>query len=1306
MDVFVGRSAEQERFRAVLRQVTAERTPGPDEGFLVLVHGHGGLGKTHLLGRYREIASGESADDRGNRDRFVVAVVDWEQEQRLRRADFAGLGGPPIWKVLDRLYRAVADGASMSPRRRRLVAREFDPFRQRMTQLPELMERARQLGLDTVVGRQRWTAEELGALVDAAASVGVAGLVPGMGAVGAPKPSGVPGGPLGRLAATATTKASAYWRGRVDADAYTSLIAEVDGLVRAFTHGLRSLSRKGRPVVLILDTCELLQDTADWLLELIRQSGMRTAWAVGVRLAPQADTASESAMARFHTAPHHQRMVSVPLETFDEQAIADYLHSALGDRLPGVRINEVARVTRGIPLAVFLLATLLRRGRDPEEVLRSSLPEGSVSQLVRGLVQRYLTHIRSSPGLAADLPLVHGLALLAQEWIDPQLLAALWDIPATEVSGQLDRLARRHDFLRGATRQLHQDVRDAVLQHLLDPVERETVRPLNERAVAHLLSRLAEEGPLSLEGQLADESWQRHISGLLWHTYWLDPREGHRLLCHLFPAAAVLDAALAVDLTQIAYYFVPLYSTTDRHALNGLCYLAARPYLPHLREEASADSLGGAGGPNLSAVMAELEETSTAEPILGAGIPRRLFLDVLAAMHGDLFGVELDQRLTRLEHAAEQVTDDTTATRQAIATLARRLAGRITMLNLGLGSEDPGGVEVSLALRAARLAVALNPGSAFAHTNLGSTLAQLERWEEAEPAFREANRLDPATTTRNATWGHVLQALGRYDESVAVLRDAARDHPHMAFVHTELGMSLLAAGQPKEAVVELRKAVRIDPDDGRAHATLGYALAQTGRFGAAETSLRRALAWDRSADTLGALGVVLAHSGRPDEAEAACREAIGVDPNSAHAHVQLGALLGTTGRHGEAEAAFREAIRLNPTFSEAHYNLGTALTAQGRHGEAKAAFREADRLDATVQDATAAGLRFSLELPAGTPAAPAATDRPPSPDDRRAHLERLKRLMAEGHLDGAADELYELIRIDPECPGAHALLGDILTNLARYAEAEDVLREAIELDPADAYAHAHLGAALFRLWRFDDATATMRHATRLAPDDPAVLGMAGAILGELGHDEEAVEIQRKAISWLPESVHLHVSLAFGLRQLGRFQDAKQALRDALRLNDGDAGAHTNLGELSLFVGDNNAAEDSLQRAIELDPRTTMKAHVLLAVLLRPHDPHAAQGAFRAALVTSNSHQSEFAHAELRAIALAALGDAAAAGQLLEMARRRRIPSDTFRKPIYDLLQRPPLPGVDQLLAVWQQIIAADPTAARPFDRPPDQPPSL
>ena len=163
----------------------------------------------------------------------------------------------------------------------------------------------------------------------------------------------------------------------------------------------------------------------------------------------------------------------------------------------------------------------------------------------------------------------------------------------------------------------------------------------------------------------------------------------------------------------------------------------------------------------------------------------------------------------------------------------------------------------------------------------------------------------------------------------------------------------------------------------------------------------------------------------------------------------------------------------------------------------------------------------------------------------------------------------------------------------------------------------------------------MRHALELNPEDLGVVGVAGFVLGESGNDEEQVALEREAIRLSPKSAELHISLAFGLRQLGQFQDAEQAQSAALRLNDRDSGAHTNLGEVHLFAGNHDAARQSLLRAIELAPGATMKARVLLGMLQRAHDPHAAQSMFQAALKATDPYQSAFAASEMCAIALTA-----------------------------------------------------------------------
>ena len=143
MASFFGRGEEQDRFRAVLTDLV--QTGGRDEGYVILVHGFGGIGKSTLLRRYGGIAA-EGAPARGGRSglELLIAAVDWENEQRLRAADFVSDEGPPIWVVLDRVYGAVREAAASSRRDRTAVKKAFAPFRVQITKVPELAKEVQQ----------------------------------------------------------------------------------------------------------------------------------------------------------------------------------------------------------------------------------------------------------------------------------------------------------------------------------------------------------------------------------------------------------------------------------------------------------------------------------------------------------------------------------------------------------------------------------------------------------------------------------------------------------------------------------------------------------------------------------------------------------------------------------------------------------------------------------------------------------------------------------------------------------------------------------------------------------------------------------------------------------------------------------------------------------------------------------------------------------------------------------------------------------------------------------------------------------
>jgi len=898
---------------------------------------------------------------------------------------------------------------------------------------------------------------------------------------------------------------------------------------------------------------------------------------------------------------------------------------------------------------------------------------------VAALFRRYLARLYASAESAADLPLVHGLALMVD--VDAGVLAALWDVPAAEVPGTLDRLRARYDFVLGGSRPLHQDVATAVLGYLRGLVERESVRAMNERAAAVLRARLPNRPPV-VETRVADEDWQRDLLGLLWHTFWADVRAGHRLLCHVFAPVAVLDAAFALELAQLARYFEQLYASADRGVLRELSLLATRPF--------RTEGLTG----TLPTVLPALTE-HVGEGVFPEEADRRRFMDMLSVMHGDLLGLTPARQLEVAESLLGQVAEDGSAARRNIEMLHRRLTGWIAAQYLTEGSSP---VDRELALHAARRGVEISPGEAVTHAVLGMVLLAAGQPVDAEAALREAQRLEPHKNSahRASLLGQALRMQGRHAEFMEVMRKAVAGLPEeeSATARVDLGGVLLAQGlrtstpaMIEEAVDTLRVAARVRPDDLVVLGLLVDALILSGEFGPAEITARQALAVHQQARLLNRLGMVLARLGRLPESVDVCREAVELEPGNSDAHAGLAAALGELGDVVGAERESREAIRLDPDNDLAHENLAVSLLEQGRQAEAAQSQRRAVEARARRSDSHA--MEFVVHV-----------DRHSGEDadwmQLKVTVDRIRHLIAVGADEEAIRELTELLDRDPAAEQLRTLLGCLLNNQQRFGEAEPVLRAAIAADPTDAGAHAALASTLHRLGHRAEALEMARAAARFGAEDREALALAAALLGEEGQHEEAIEYGLAATQLWPEAAFVKVDLALSLRTLGRFQEAERLLCDAVAANEQDADTHADLGEVQLFLGRYDAAVRSLRRAADLGHAgQTAKVHTLLGVLLQSTAPDLGRTHFELALAATRHSFSAFAHIEMKALADTALGFPHAASVLAAM-REHRLPTDTFRKPIYDLLGRSAPPGLNAMIQVWREIIAEDPTAAGPF----------
>jgi len=211
---------------------------------------------------------------------------------------------------------------------------------------------------------------------------------------------------------------------------------------------------------------------------------------------------------------------------------------------------------------------------------------------------------------------------------------------------------------------------------------------------------------------------------------------------------------------------------------------------------------------------------------------------------------DIDGALDLFEAAADQVgapSSETAAFYGNFAFTLRR-AGRL------LSAE-----------RILRALVAVAPDAWQPWHNLGLTLNDLERYDEAVVALRRAVLLEPGYGPNHSALGEVLHNLGRLNSADVALRRAvdlgcAGDHGvwtvlaknqrmlgHLdealqmaeralelsggsAAAHRNAGVLLMELGRFDESVAHLHTAIELDPGNDESHSYLGYALLAAGRL--------------------------------------------------------------------------------------------------------------------------------------------------------------------------------------------------------------------------------------------------------------------------------------------------------------------------------------------------------------------------------------------------------------------------------------------------------------------------------------------
>ena len=328
--------------------------------------------------------------------------------------------------------------------------------------------------------------------------------------------------------------------------------------------------------------------------------------------------------------------------------------------------------------------------------------------------------------------------------------------------------------------------------------------------------------------------------------------------------------------------------------------------------------------------------------------------------------------------------------------------------------------------------------------------------------------------------------------------------------------------------------------------------------------------------------------------------------------------------------AAQEAAQQSPHSAEAWGALAMILHANGFSEAAHVAYDAARQLEPDNPQWPDLKGCLHQDGPGGPAAAFPCFDRAArlSPPQAPVHVRLANNLLELGRLAEAERKYRQLQRIDQTQPYAHLGLAKLSIVRNQFPEALEYL-ERVTDHPAVRHEACAIRASVYE--RLHDAPAADRERDRLTNlpgdplrlDDPLVLvherevGVDQGLrtmesLLQAGRIGPAVELSQELVRRYPNSVEAWAALASACGGLGNLAEAERAGERCVELAPKSADFRFNLGYIQLLQKRYQDAADTLQRAIELNPRNGLAYFAQGECQRAMNDPAAAAAAYREA----------------------------------------------------------------------------------------------
>ena len=492
---------------------------------------------------------------------------------------------------------------------------------------------------------------------------------------------------------------------------------------------------------------------------------------------------------------------------------------------------------------------------------------------------------------------------------------------------------------------------------------------------------------------------------------------------------------------------------------------------------------------------------------------------------------------------------------------------------------------------------------ALLQRDYATALQLLERAAARDPS--------PSLLMELAHLRYSLNDLERAADLTRRIGETAPDHPGLARLMGDIELSLARGGDDSEKHVELaienyRRALQIQPGDldacrplaqllyqkgdleetvellegfSRIHSLdpslaliLGKADLGTGRLREAEKALERVIkSSPLNSEAVDTLASLYEHEGRYEEAIDLYAFLLETTSPSAYLRNRLGALYLQVGRYLDAVRELEEGRRLEPDDYLGLFSLAQAYEETGATENALATYAEAVQAD---------------------------------PDDVEARFYRARLLELEGYRDEALSVYQEIIeRTDRGDPAdeqvaamlqlAHSQIGLIYLGDRDFEAASKAFNEALEVsvDPGPELL-LMLGRTSLEGGMNREVEKILSLAEERFPDDLDLQILRGEFFFVEGDPERARAYYGTLIKDTGETAESYTKISEAFLRRKRFGDAESLLENATRKHPSSDELFFARGAANERMGEIEAAERFLTRAIDLNPTNAMALNYL------------------------------------------------------------------------------------------------------------------